>query len=123
MMIPYVDAQLAIWGKAQLRDARKGLGFSSVCPMFRDMKHGGVYGSQVPCGVSLTDLENIADTDVAVSRLPIEQRQLVVEFYVVGGKIESIADRLGIAKRTLYDRLHVLHQQVLGLLNDVAAGV
>lgn len=122
-MIDYINVQLTLWAKAQSAEARKGLGFSSICPMFRDVKHGGVYGSAPPVGVSMTSRENIDDTAEAVRRLDAAQRQLVVEFYLVGGTGEEIGARLGMAKRTLYDRLHVLHQEVLGLLNDVAAGV
>ena len=48
--------------------------------------------------------------------------KICVEFYVVDGSGEEIAQRMGIAKRTLYDRIHLLHQKVLGLLNDVVAG-
>lgn len=121
-MIDYIHTQLALWGKAQMADARKGLGYASVCPMFRDVKHGGVYASSPPLGVSMTSRENIDDTAAAVARLGVVQRQLVVEYYVVGGTGEQVAARLGIARQRLYERLHVLHQELLGLLNDVCAG-
>lgn len=122
-MIDYIHVQLAIWGKAHGSDSRRGLGWPSVSPMFRDVKHGGVYGSTPPIGVSMTDRENIADTAAAVARLEAGKRQMVVEYYVVGGTGEEVAARLGMAKRTLYDRMHSLHQELLGLLNDVVAGV
>lgn len=118
-MIPYVDTQLAIWGKAQSREASKGLGFSSVCPMFRDMKHGGVYGSAVPIGIA--SREHITDTGKAIARLQVEERQFVWEFYVIGGKAVEIAERLGMQRQRLYEKLHVIHAKVLGLLNDVVA--
>lgn len=121
-MIDYIHTQLSLWGKAQLSDARKGLGFANVCPMFRDVKHGGVYGSSPPLGVSMTARDNIDDTGAAVQRLGVVQRQLVVEYYVIGGTGDAIASRLGIGRQRLYERLHVLHQDVLGLLNDVCAG-
>ena len=122
-MIDYIHAQLSIWGKAQLSDARKGLGYASVCPMFRDVKHGGVYGSAPPLGVSMTSRENIEDTDNAIARLPIAQRHLAVEMYVIGGTGDQVAARLGIVRQRLYERLHALHQEVLGLTLDVVAGV
>ena len=121
MTIPYVDAQLSIWGKAQMAAAREGLGYGSVCPMFRDSGGGG-YRSAPPLGVTLSASSDIDDTDRAIQRLPAVDRQLVIEVYVVRGTASDIAARLGVCRKTLYNRLDVLHQQVLGLLNDVVAG-
>ena len=73
-------------------------------------------------GVDVSGIDHIRDTDEAVRRLDAASRALCVEFYVVNGSGEEIARRMGIAKRTLYDRIHSLHQKVLGLLNDVVAG-
>lgn len=122
-MIPYIDTQLSIWGKAQINDVSRGLGYASVSPMFRDVKHGGVYGSAPPLGVSMTDRDNVEDTEQAVKRLDCLQRRLCIEYYVIGGTACDIAQRMGIAKRTLYDRLHALHQAMIGLLNDVIIGI
>ena len=123
-MIDYIHVQLTLWAAAQRQDARKGLGYASVCPMFRDVKHGGVYGSAPPVGVmTITAKENVADTAAAVARLDAPARQLVAEYYLVGGTGDEIAARLGLARRTLYDRLHMLHQALLGLIQDVIAGV
>lgn len=122
-MIAYVSTQLSIWGKAQRSGARSGLGWPSVCPMFRDVKHGGVYGSAPPVGVSMTNREAIDDTDAAVQRLAADMRQLAVEYYVVGGTGDVIAARMGISKRTLYYRMDRLHHALLGMLLDVVAGV
>ena len=91
--------------------------------MFKDTRHGGVYRSAPPLGVSITERSNVEDTDRAVQRLDRVQRQLVVEYYVVGGTGEQVARRLGIGRQRLYERLAVLHATMLGLLNDVIAGV
>lgn len=122
-MIPYVDTQLSMWGKWVVSKSAKGLGFSPISPMFKDMRHGGVYASQPPMGVTLDSAVNISDTDAAVQRLDQVQRQLAYEFYVRSGKGVEVAARLGIAKRTLYDRINALHQAVLGHLNDVVAEI
>jgi hypothetical protein len=118
-MIEYIHVQLSIWGKAQMADARKGLGYASVCPMFQDARHGGSYGSRPPLGVTLTARENINDTDRAVARLDAPMRQLVVEMYLIRGTGDQVARRMGIARQRLYERLDVLHATMLGLLQDV----
>lgn len=122
-MIPYVGTQLSIWGKWVVAKSSKGIGYAAICPMFKDQRHGGVYASQPPMGVTVDGMDNILDTDKAVQRLDQVQRQLAYEFYVRSGKGVEVAARLGIAKRTLYDRIAALHQSMLGHLNDVAAGL
>lgn len=122
-MIPYIDTQLSIWGKWSVSRASKGLGYAATCPMFKDIRHGGVFGSQPPMGVTVDAIGDILSTEAAVQRLEQDQRQLAIEFYIMGGKGCEIAGRLGIAKRTLYDRMQGLHQAVLGHLNDVVAGI
>ena len=122
-MISYINAQLVTWANAKRSNYLRGLGYASVCPMFRDMQHGGAYRSTVPRGVSLTDRTVVADMDAAVARLSPDWYRYVCEWYIVGGTAEAIAGRLGMSRRTLYDRLDALHAHMLGLLNDVAAGV
>lgn len=122
-MIDYVNVQLSAWGKWSARNASKGLGYSPICPQFKQVQYGGAFGSSVPVGIDVSGTDHIRDTDEAVRRLDEESRALCVEFYIVSGSGEEIAHRMGIAKRTLYDRVHVLHQRVLGLLNDVVAGL
>lgn len=122
-MIDYVHTQLSIWGKWVVRSESRALGYPSVCPMFKDIRHGGGYGSSVPVGVSIADESYVSDTDEAVKRLRIEHRRLIVEFYVVGGRSVEIAARVGVTKKRLYELLDVAHQQVLCNMNDVVAGV
>jgi hypothetical protein len=40
----------------------------------------------------------------------------------VNGSGVDIARRMGITRKELYERIHAMHQRVLGLLNDVVAG-
>ncbi len=117
-MITFVDVQLSIWGKWAMAQASRSAGYPSVCPMFRDMKHGGVYGSAPPAGVC----DYVHDTDAAVHRLEPSDRALCVELYQVGGTAVAVAKRMGIARQRLYERLDAVHRAVLGHLNDIAAG-
>jgi hypothetical protein len=121
-MIPYIDAQLSIWGKWSMARSAKGLGFPSICPMFKDARHGGAFGSNPPMGVSLDSMDQILDTDKAVSRLNDEYRCLAIEFYAHQRSGVDLAKSLGLSRKSLYQRLDNLHVSMLGLLNDVVAG-
>lgn len=121
-MIEFVHARLSIWGRWVATGARREVGYPPVCPMFKDARHGGSYGSTIPHGIGAAgSIEDIAFTDSAVQRLSRDQKSLVVEYYVIGGKGDDVARRFGIARRTLYDRLTAVQQSLLGHLNDVAA--
>ena len=120
-MISYIDTQLSIWGKWSMARASKGLGYPSTCPMFKDARHGGAFGSLPPLGVSLDSVDTIRDTDEAVRRLSDDYRCLAIEFYVHRVSGVEMADRLGISRKSLYQRLDRLHQSMLGLLNDVVS--
>lgn len=117
-MIEYINVQLSVWGKWALARSTSGLGYPSVSPMWMQAQHGGVYASEVPCGVC----EYVHETDQAVQRLAAPDQALCVEFYQVGGSAVAVANRLGIARRTLYDRIDAVHRAVMGHLNDIAAG-
>jgi len=121
IVIPYVDSQLAIWGKWTMARASKGLGYPSVCPMFKDARHGGAFGSAPPVGVTLDSIDHILDTDAAVQRLSDDYRRLAIEFYAHRCTAVEISARLGIGRQRLYERLHAMHQSLLGHINDVVA--
>lgn len=121
-MIDYVNVQLSAWGKWSARNASKGMGYSPICPMFKQAQHGGAFGSSIPVGVDVSGIDHIRDTDEAVRRLDAASRALCVEYYVIRGSSEEISKRMGVTKKTIYNRIDALHQKVLGLLNDVVAG-
>lgn len=87
--------------------------------MFNQMPSGDGYGSKEPFGIN----EYVQDTDMAVMRLCEADRSLCVEVYQIGGKSAEVAIRIGIAKRTLYDRIDRMHIALMGHLNDIAAGI
>lgn len=118
-MIEYVNVQLSVWGRWALRRSTTGLGYPRVCPMFRTMRSGGGYQSCEPLGME----DYVEDTDRAVQRLEARDRLLCVEFYQRGGTAVAVAQRLGVSRQRLYERLDTVHRMVLGHLNDIAAGV
>lgn len=122
-MIDYIHAQISIWAKWSVSRSSKGLGFSPISPMFKGGRFGGGYGSQPPAGVTFGSTSDISDMDNAIARLDSDKRAFVVDFYIIGGRSVDIADRRGVTKKRLYEQLATLHHEVLGHLNDVAAGL
>lgn len=120
-MIEYVHVKLAIWGKWAERQASKGLGYSSVSPMFNRAQHGGVYESQAPAGVTIGSVSEIHDMNDAVSRLVEADKVLVNALYVRRLPVVRIAREMGIHRQRVYERLAMLHQRVLGHMLDVSA--
>ena len=117
-MIDYIHLQLSIWGRWAVRRSTSGLGYPTVSPMFKDRIGPSQYNSCEPPGVT----EYVHCTDQAVARLPAEDKRLCVEFYQIGGKATEIAQRMGIRRQRLYERLDGVHCAVLGHMNDIEAG-
>lgn len=116
---PYVEHLLSAWGRWAQRKASKGIGFPSCSPMFKDAPVGKFYESRPPLGLDQADCEA---TDKAIQRLSAEDRRLCVEVYQIGGKTVEIAARLGWHRQRVPERLQRMHQELLGYLNDIAAG-
>lgn len=118
MTVPYIEVQLAAWGRWAVRMAARSVGYPTVSPMFRDIPSGDGFGSSPPFGID----EYVHDTDAAVQRLDHDMRSLCVEVYQVGGSQREIAQRLHTSQSRISGLVGRLHQQVLGHLNDIAAG-
>lgn len=113
-MIVYVNGLLSAWGRWSNRDKDGGTGWPSTSAMFKDAPVGNHYGSKPPLGVGQGAAE-CEVTDKAVHMLKdqdVRLFDLAVAFYKQGGTGQEIAARLGIGKRTMYDRLQHLHIKV-----------
>ena len=117
-MIVHVDVLLCAWGRWALRNHARAIGYPPISPMFQDKWPSKVFDSRVPFGVD----EYVAETDLAVQRLPADLRLVAVEYYQIRGKSEDVARRLSMSKATLFRRIDKMHCDILGHLNDIAAG-
>ena len=117
-MTPYVEIQLSMWGKWAARQAAGALGYPGTSPMFRDIQISNVHTSREPVGVA----DYVQDTDKAVRRLGQQMRALAVEVYQIGGTQNQVGLRMGISQSRVSVLLRQLHHEVLGHLNDIAAG-
>ena len=116
-MIVYINGLLVKWGHWASRGKDGGVGYPSMSPMFNNMPKGDSYSSHVVW----TD-PDISDTDTAVNRLQSDDRIICIEMYQKGGKSKDIYTRLNMAQRTFYDRVHRIHNELMGHLNDISCG-
>ena len=118
-MILDVDHRLCRWGAWSRRMVARAVGYPPCSPMFKDAPAGKGYGSKPPLGVD--DADN-GVTDRAVKRLSAEDIRLCIEVYQIGGTTVEIAARIGCHRQRIPERLHRVHQALLGHLQDIEAG-
>ena len=80
-------------------------------------RSGDVYRSSPPVGI-FTGRDSMDGITEAVKTLAPEDRARCYEYYVVGGSHVSIAARLSLPSRTLYDWLQRLHEAIQNRLCD-----
>lgn len=117
-MIEFIHVQLSAWGRWSVRQASKGIGYSSSCPMFNE-RFGGEFASRPPTGVEVTSLDSLHDVDKAVHMLSNDQRSLAFDFYVKKDTATSIANKLGVSRSHFYTLITVLQQRVLYNLQEL----
>lgn len=117
-MIEFIHVQLSAWGRRTVRQSSKGIGYAASCPMFNE-RFGGEFASRPPTGVEVTGCDSLHDVDRAVAMLDTDGRTMVFEFYVKNATATAIAERLGVSRKTFYDRLHALQQKVLHNMQDI----
>ena len=115
MLDTFVFKKLQVWAEWRIRKVDGGLGYPKKSAF---EKVGLIDSFWTP----ELDTELI-DVDKAVCLLIPERRDVVMQSYTQGGTKEQKARRCGISVRTYDLRLDMAHKDVLGLLNDLAAGV
>lgn len=87
-----IEILLSAWGRWAIRVETNSIGYSSICPMFREARFGNGFGSAPPVGLNDADLRAI---DSAVQQLPIILRATLNEFYKRQCSIRDLALHLG----------------------------
>lgn len=80
-------------------------------------------GEPAVSDVCPVDVVEARETRVAIDALPEHLRETVIEEYLIGGTAKQKADALGVDERTLRRRRDQAHTLLLGLFNDIAAGL
>lgn len=106
-MILDADIVLKRWAYWANKVESRALGISSVHPMFRGLRPETSPERKIP--INLTAME----TDTAINRLSLEDREMAVQGYKLGGLTKNIVKRMGISHRTYYRRMDNLHRNLL----------
>lgn len=115
-MIVYVNTRLNQWAE-WVAKRNDGLGYPRAVAFSR-MAHSGSFGPSSP------DMcEDAWEVEQCVTHLEKSLRAAVIEFYLRPGTCEQKAKALMCCKKTMYSRIDRAHNEILGLLNDLAAGI
>lgn len=117
-MITEIDELLQHWA-----DQLKGRGMRQCSPLGRLAEFGGVMPSGGPKGsrdlLGLGDMDDAAwQMQQAVNGLSDEFQVLAHEHYLWNGYNDAKAARLGLAERTYYDRLQLMHVRLRRALRE-----
>lgn len=111
-MIESIHAQLSAWGRWVIKSEVHKVGYPSHSAGFGDYQPiGSEYKSRPPSGI-FTGGDAMAAVNAAVLTLRTEDRILCAEYYVVGGGMTDVCARIGMARSTLFDRLHRIQDRV-----------
>ena len=115
MLDTFVVKKLQLWAEWRLRKADGGLGYPKKSAFERVSPSATFWTPELD--------GELIDVDKAVSALITERRDVLMQSYTQSGTKEQKAKRCGISIRTYDLRLELAHRDILGLLNDIAAGV
>ncbi len=118
MIVEYVHKRLIAWGEGVIRGRNAGRnGYPSQSAFARLMP-----SSEASAWSPLLDVE-VDQVDQCVLRLEATRRELVTRYYTRPVSAAQLARELGCCEKTIFNRLAIAHSEMLGLLNDLAAGV
>lgn len=112
----YVNIRLNSWAEWRLRKDNNALGYPSQSPTVRLMpKDGGFWTPEMDSAAF--------EMDRCVVALEFELKQVIMESYTKTSTVKQKAAACGIEERMYYYRLSAAKRELLGYLNDMAAGV
>lgn len=117
-MIAYIHQRLVQWGDWVVRGRNEGRnGYPGQAAFARLMP-----SSEASAWSPLLDVE-AEEVDQCVRRLEAPRRDLVIRYYTRTITSVMLARELGCCEKTLFNRMTIAHNEILGMLNDLAAGV
>lgn len=116
-MILHINDLLNTWAEWIVTGRRVvGLSYPSQCAFTR-MAHDG--GERRGADFN----EDAYMVERAVQALPLDLKNVIMTFYLRTATAEQMAKELNCHRDTLYVRLHRAHVEIMGLLQDMAAGM
>jgi hypothetical protein len=123
LLIPYINNRCSEWARWWLSGGSR---LSVVSSIYR-LKPGeyNPEGAAPEAVIPINDMD-ACKTDQAIAALrrvsPVLGDTLMA-FYLRTAAPAFVAQDLGVSERALYKRIERAHQQILGYLNDIEAGV
>lgn len=107
-MITHADAMLKAWGRWLLTN--RGQGSKILVQDYTKFKVDAPLQKSARLHPPVPNVNlSAARTHGWVMAQPKPEREILVEAYAHGCKRQDMADRRGVQKKTLYNRLHSLH--------------
>lgn len=117
-MIAYVHQRLNLWGDWVARGRNEGRnGYPRQTSFARLMPSSGASPWS-----PLLDVE-AEEIDQCVRRLDVTRRDLVTRYYTRTITSAQLSREMGCCEKTLFNRMSIAHNEILGWLNDLAAGI
>jgi hypothetical protein len=117
----YLVSMMCNWARWAMRGMDGGVGYPKQSAFTNNMPHGGVedYTPEVN--------ESALEIDACMQSLSVIRIDLYVVLYLHYRRndlaLVKKLDHLGCCKKTYYNRIDIGHNQMLGLLNDLACGI
>lgn len=118
MLTTYIDARLVQWAEWRMRREDAGIGYPSQSAFVRMQPQPGNLEAWSPAMH-----EEAAEVDQCVCALIDLRREVIMQMYTRTSSIKQKADACFCSERTFFNRLHSAKVDILGYLNDLAAGV
>ncbi len=115
MLDTYVTNRLVQWANWRARRLDGGTGYPKKSAFVKETASSGYWTPELD-GQCL-------EMDRVVCVLPAERRDVLMKCYTETGTKDQKAKRCGCCIRTYDSRLEIAHRDVLGYLNDLAAGI
>lgn len=117
-MNEYINGRLVKWGEWMVRGGNAGKNGYPGQAAFMRMVPSSEPSSWSP----LLDTE-AEEVNQCVLRLSPDRKRLVTVYYMRTATADMVARELGCCKKTLFNRLALAHEDIMGMLNDLAAGL
>ena len=114
-MVPYINARLIGWADWVIKGKRvSGLSYPS------QVSYARLAGGSSSNGAEFD--ESAWEVEQAVNALRSDLKVLVHDFYLRTTTVELLSRRMGCHRYTVYYNIHLAQVEVMGSLNDIAAG-
>ncbi|MDR5170716.1 hypothetical protein IHQ56_02685 [Methylobacillus flagellatus] len=118
MLTTYIDFRLLQWAEWRARREDSGVGFPKQSAFVRMQTQHGKFEAWTP---AMND--EAAEIDQCICALIAVRQEVIMQMYTRTSTIKQKADECFCSERTFFNRLHAAKVDILGYLQDLAAGM